>query len=132
MQAVEYLTMPLHEPSAFPENLPDPKLLPAVEIDEMLTSIQHSHSFYYQVMNVEVWALVETLDGLFPGAWGQFMTNRQVAVKQFLERDRHPTNCAVDPANAGEKSDRSRKKEEATSQESGSQESGVRKKQEEE
>ncbi len=124
--------MPLHDPSAFPENLPDPKLLPAVEIDEMLTSIQHSHSFYYQVMNVEVWALVETLDGLFPGAWGQFMTNRQVAVKQFLERDRHPTNYAVDGGKAGEKSDRSRKNEEAGSQESGSQESGVRNKQEEE
>ena len=123
--------MPPHEPSAFPKNLPDPKLLPAVEIDEILTSIQHSHSFYYKVMNLEVWALVETLDGLFPGAWGQFMANRQLAVKQFLERERVP-NTQVDAGEAGEKSDRSRKKEEAGSQESGSQESGVRNKQEEE
>ncbi|MEG4454030.1 hypothetical protein [Microcoleus sp. N9_A1] len=115
-----------HEPSAFSKNLPDPKLLPAVEIDEILTSIQQSHSFYYKVMNLEVWALVETLDGLFPGAWGHFMTNRQLAVKQFLERDRVP-NSPVDAGEAGEKSDRSRKKEEA-----GSQESGVRNKQEEE
>ncbi|MBW3587548.1 MAG: hypothetical protein KY448_17430 [Cyanobacteria bacterium 0813] len=132
--------MPLHESNAFRKNLPDPKLLPAIEIDEILTSIQHSHSFYYKVMNLEVWALVETLDGVFPGAWGQFMTNRQVAVKQFLERDRHPTNCAVDPGDAGEKEEGKRpfdsaegkKKEEAGTQESGSQESGVRKKQEEE
>ncbi|MEG4106869.1 hypothetical protein [Microcoleus sp. S13_C5] len=109
--------MPPHEPSAFPKNLPDAKLLPAVEIDEILTSIQHSHSFYYKVMNLEVWALVETLDGLFPGAWGQFMTNRQLAVKQFLERDRVP-NSPVDAGEAGDKSDRSRKKEEARSQES--------------
>ncbi|MEG3839896.1 hypothetical protein [Microcoleus sp. herbarium14] len=87
--------MSLHEPSAFGENLPAPKQLPAVEVDEMLTKIQHSHGFYYKVMNLEVWALVETLDKLFPGAWGQFMTNRKVAVKQFLERDRAP-NCAVD------------------------------------
>jgi len=115
-----------HEPSAFSKNLPDPKRLPAVEIDEILTSIQHSHSFYYKVMNLEVWALVETLDGMFPGAWGQFMSNRQLAVKQFLERDRVP-NSPVDAEDAGEKSDRSGKKEEA-----GSQESGVRKKQEEE
>ncbi len=64
----------------------------------MLTKIKHSHGFYYQVMNLEVWALVETLDGLFPGAWGQFMTNRQVAVKQFLHRD---PNCAVTPNNSG-------------------------------
>ncbi|MEG4440815.1 hypothetical protein QUB47_02780 [Microcoleus sp. AT9_B5] len=118
--------MPPHEPSAFSKNLPDPKLLPAVEIDEILTSIQHSHSFYYKVMNLEVWALVETLDGMFPGAWGQFMTNRQLAVKQFLERDRVP-NSRVDAEEAGQKSDRSWKKEEV-----GSQESGVRKKQEEE
>ncbi|MBD1885322.1 hypothetical protein [Microcoleus vaginatus] len=127
--------MPPHEPSAFPKNLPDPKLLPAVEIDEILTSIQHSHSYYYKVMNLEVWALVETLDGMFPGAWGQFMTNRQVAVKQFLERDRHPTNCRVDAGGAREKEEGRRpfdsaegkKKEEARSQES-----GVRKQQEEE
>jgi hypothetical protein len=98
VQAVELLTMPVQESSIIPENLPDPKLLPPVEVDEMLTKIKHSHGFYYQVMNLEVWALVETLDGLFPGAWGQFMTNRQVAVKQFLQRD---PNCAVTPNNSG-------------------------------
>ena len=119
--------MPPQEPSAFPKKLPDPKLLPAVEIDEILTSIQHSHSFYYKVMNLEVWALVETLDGLFPGAWGQFMTNRQVAVKQFLERDRVP-HSPVDAGDAREKSDDHRKNEEARSQES----ERSRKKQEEE
>ena len=117
--------MPPHEPSAFPKNLPDPKLPPAVEIDEILTSIQHSHSFYYKVMNLEVWALVETLDGMFPGAWGQFMTNRQLAVKQFLERERVPTSAVA--GEVGEKSEGSGKKEEA-----GSQKSGVRNKQEEE
>jgi hypothetical protein len=101
--------MPLHESSAFPENLPDAKLLPAPEIDEILTSVQNSHSFSYKLMNLEVWALVETLDGVFPGAWGQFMTNRQLAVKQFLERDRNPTKGAVDDAgDALEESDGSR------------------------
>jgi len=101
--------MPLHESSAFPENLPDAKLLPAPEIDEILTSVQNSHSFSYKLMNLEVWALVETLDGVFPGAWGQFMANRQLAVKQFLEHDRNPTDGAVDDAGeAGEESDGSR------------------------
>ncbi|WP_373535369.1 hypothetical protein [Microcoleus sp.] len=90
--------MPLHESSAFGDNLRDPKLLPPVEVDEMLTRIQHSHGFYYKVMNLEVWALVETLDQMFPGAWGQFMTNRQLAVKQFLARD---PNCAIDPNESG-------------------------------
>lgn len=89
-----------HESNACPENLPDPKLLPAVEIDEMLATIQNSHSYYYKMMNIEVWALVETLDGVFPGAWGQFMSNRQVAVKHFLQRERDP-NYEVDPNDAG-------------------------------
>lgn len=77
-------------------------------------------------MNLEVWALVETLDGVFPGAWGQFMTNRQVAVKQFLERDPNPTtNGAVDDAgDAGEESDGSRQA--WRSRESGVREFGVR------
>lgn len=66
----------------------------------MLTKIQHSHGYYYKVMNIEVWALVETLDALFPGAWGQFMTNRQIAVKQFLRRDQDP-NGTVDPNDTG-------------------------------
>jgi len=78
--------MPLEESSAFPENFPDPKLPAAIEVDEMLTRIKHSHGHYYKVMNLEVWALVETLDQLFPGAWGRFMANRQVALKQFLQR----------------------------------------------
>ena len=89
--------MPPPESSAFSENLPDPKLLPAIEVDEMLSSIQHSHSYYYKMMNIEVWALVETLDAVFPGAWGKFMNNRQVALKHFLQRD---PNCAVDPNDA--------------------------------
>jgi len=78
--------MPLKDSSAFPENFPDPKLPAAIEVDEMLTRIKHSHGHYYKVMNLEVWALVETLDQLFPGAWGRFMANRQLAVKQFLQR----------------------------------------------
>ena len=96
--------MPPHESNAFGENLPDPKLLPAVEVDEMLATIQNSHSYYYKMMNIEVWALVETLDGMFPGAWGQFMSNRQLAVKHFLLRDRDP-NYEVDPNDAGKDAD---------------------------
>jgi hypothetical protein len=84
--------MPLHESSAIPDQLLNPKRPPAVEVDEMLTRIKHSHGLYCKVMNLEVWALVETLDRVFPGAWGQFMTNRQVAVKQFLQRERDPSS----------------------------------------
>jgi hypothetical protein len=98
------------ESSTFPENFPDPKLPAAFEVDEMLTRIKHSHGHYYKVMNLEVWALVETLDRVFPGAWGQFMANRQVAVKHFLERDRDP-NFSVQGEDTEDKEAGSRKQE---------------------
>jgi len=95
--------MPLKDSSAFPENFPDPKLPAAIEVDEMLTRIKHSHGHYYKVMNLEVWALVETLDQLFPGAWGRFMANRQVALKQFLQRDRDRTDAVETAEDVEEK-----------------------------
>jgi hypothetical protein len=104
--------MPLEESSAFPENFPDPKLPAAIEVDEMLTRIKHSHGHYYKVMNLEVWALVETLDQLFPGAWGQFMANRQVALKQFLQRDRDRTDAVETAEDVEEKEEGIREKEE--------------------
>ena len=103
--------MPLKDSSAFPENFPDPKLPAAIEVDEMLTRIKHSHGHYYKVMNLEVWALVETLHRVFPGTWGNFMANRQVAVKQFLQRKGDP-NRSVEAEDIEEKSEaRSQKPE---------------------
>lgn len=73
----------------------DPESLPGLEVDELLAKIKRSHSLYYKMINIEIWALVETLDQFFPGAWNRFMTNRQFSMKQFLERQRkknqHPT-----------------------------------------
>ncbi|HLO50351.1 MAG TPA: hypothetical protein VK211_18185 [Kamptonema sp.] len=78
--------MPIPNSSASPKKFPDPKFLPTVEVDELLTTLQHSHGLYYKMMNLEVWAIVETLDQYFPGSWGRFMANRKVAMKQFLQR----------------------------------------------
>ena len=59
--------------------------LPKIEIDELLTKLKRSHGLYYKMINLEIWALVETLEEFFPGAWSDFMTNRQVSLKQFLQ-----------------------------------------------
>lgn len=69
----------------------DPESLPGLEIDELLAKIKRSHTLYYKMINIEIWALVETLDQFFPGAWNRFMTNRQTSMKQFLERQRNKT-----------------------------------------
>lgn len=57
-------------------------------VDELLVKIRHSHRMYYQMINIEIWALIETLDQFFPGSWGRFMVNRQVSLKQFLQRQK--------------------------------------------
>ncbi|MDJ0554752.1 MAG: hypothetical protein QNJ68_09985 [Microcoleaceae cyanobacterium MO_207.B10] len=65
--------------------------LPKIEIDELLTKLKRSHGLYYKMINLEMWALVETLEQFFPGAWSQFMANRQVSLKQFLQHHKSKT-----------------------------------------
>lgn len=62
--------------------------LPYIEINELLTEVKQSQGHYYQMINLEVWALIETLDQFFPGSWNRFMSNRQLSMKQFLQRQR--------------------------------------------
>ncbi len=78
-----------HLMSYSPDDPPDdPKFLPDLEINERLTQLKQSHGHYYQMINLEVWALIETMDQFFPGSWSRFMSNRQVSMKQFLQRQR--------------------------------------------
>lgn len=63
----------------------DKQPLPKINIDELLTQLKYSHGLYYKMLNIEIFALIETLEQFFPGAWSQFMANRQVSMKQFLE-----------------------------------------------
>lgn len=65
--------------------------LPKVEIDELLTKLKRSDGLYYKMINLEIWALLETLEQFFPGVWSQFMANRQVSMKQFLRHHRSKT-----------------------------------------
>ncbi|MGK7921495.1 MAG: hypothetical protein AB4080_15960 [Trichodesmium sp.] len=63
--------------------------IPQIEIDELLTQLKTSHGLYYKMINLEIWALVETLEQFFPGAWSSFMANRRVSMKQFLEHSQN-------------------------------------------
>ncbi len=83
----------------------DPESLPGLEVDELLVKIKRSHSLYYKMINIEIWALVETLDQFFPGAWNRFMTNRQTSMKQFLERQRKKNKHPIEKEENEDKSD---------------------------
>lgn len=73
-------------PLPTPENTSkNPDLLPNMQVDEILDRIRDSHCMYCHLINIEIWAIVETMDQFFPGSWGRFMANRQVSLKQFLQ-----------------------------------------------
>ena len=56
------------------------------KIAQQLENLKRSHSQRHQLTNLEIWALVSTMDDLIPGFWSRFMVNRQVAFKEFLEQ----------------------------------------------
>ena len=53
---------------------------------QQLESLKRSHEKRHQLTNLEIWALVSTMDDFIPGFWSRFMVNRQVAFKEFLEQ----------------------------------------------
>jgi hypothetical protein len=59
-----------------------------VELAQQLEKIKHSHSLRYQMLNLEIWALVGTMDEFIPGFWTRFMANRQLAFKEHLNQQK--------------------------------------------
>lgn len=62
------------------------------EIKEMIASIEDSHHLRYKMMNLEAWALAETMDQFIPGFWNRFLQNRRQALKQFIAKKRSDSN----------------------------------------
>ena len=56
------------------------------KLAQQLENLKRSHSQLHQLKNLEIWALVSTMDDFIPGFWSRFMVNRQVAFKEFLEQ----------------------------------------------
>jgi len=58
----------------------------SVEIKQLITKLQRSHELRYKMINLESWALAQTMDDFIPGFWSRFLENRRTALKQFLKR----------------------------------------------
>jgi hypothetical protein len=56
------------------------------ELAQQLEKLQISHARRSQLANLEIWALVGTMDDLMPGFWSRFMVNRQIAFKESMEQ----------------------------------------------
>ncbi|MDX2098027.1 MAG: hypothetical protein SFW36_09655 [Leptolyngbyaceae cyanobacterium bins.59] len=72
-------------PSQFPPG-PSPDPNKVSEPERWTEILQQADRASYQLLAIEVWAIAKTMDTIVPGFWSRFMANRQVALKQFLER----------------------------------------------
>jgi hypothetical protein len=64
------------------------KSLKSMSIDQWIETLQRSDRSFYNLMALEVWSIAKTMDGLLPGFWNRFMSNRQVALKQFIDQQK--------------------------------------------
>jgi hypothetical protein len=65
----------------------------SVEIKQLIAKLQHSHDMRYKMINLETWALAQTMDSFLPGFWSRFLENRRTAHKQILEGKRIQKYC---------------------------------------
>ncbi|MFB2881514.1 hypothetical protein [Floridanema aerugineum] len=61
---------------------------PISEIQETLNDLKTSREYLARLMNLETWAIVATMDDLFPGFWHRFMSNRQLALKSLIQQQK--------------------------------------------
>ncbi|WP_421655254.1 hypothetical protein [Leptothermofonsia sp. ETS-13] len=68
------------------EQFPDQESLQSMDIEQWIENLQRADRSFYNIMALEVWSIAKTMDGLLPGFWNRFMTNRQIALKQFMQQ----------------------------------------------
>lgn len=59
-----------------------------VDLQERVEELQRADRSLYNLMGMEVWAIAKTMDDIYPGFWHQFMGNRRLALKQFMEQQK--------------------------------------------
>jgi hypothetical protein len=55
------------------------------ELLEQLDSLKREDEMLYNILAVDIWAIAKTMDEFQPGFWAAFMTNREQAIKRFIE-----------------------------------------------
>lgn len=58
------------------------------DLQQRLEELQRADRSLYNLMGMEVWAIAKTMDDIYPGFWHQFMENRRIACKQFMEQQK--------------------------------------------
>jgi hypothetical protein len=66
----------------------------SVEIKQLIAQLQHSHDLRYKMINLETWALAQTMDHFLPGFWSRFLANRRTSLQEFLKKKRENSQTA--------------------------------------
>ncbi len=59
-----------------------------IDLQQRVEELQRADRSLYNLMGMEVWAIAKTMDDIYPGFWHQFMENRRIACKQFMEQQK--------------------------------------------
>ena len=57
-----------------------------VSVLDKLDALQRADRSLAKMIGMEVWSIAKTMDDLCPGFWNQFMNNRRLAMKNFLDQ----------------------------------------------
>ena len=66
----------------------DPDAVSQMSVEQWLENLRRNDRTFYNMMAMEVWAIAKSMDTLIPGFWSKFMTNRQLAVQNFVVQRR--------------------------------------------
>lgn len=79
---------PSHSLDAIATQSADPVLSDA-DLAEWITALQQSDQTLQDMMSLEIWSVIQTMDELMPGFWNRYMANRQAIVQQAIQARRH-------------------------------------------
>ncbi len=96
------IAMTQPKPSSESQEQPPIASLPAMTLEEWLEKLRRSDLAFYNIMAIEVWSIAKTMDSLIPGFWSRFMTNRRLAMKQFVEHRRVQHSASQPPPPSSE------------------------------
>lgn len=68
----------------------------STEVKQLIANIQDSQHLRYKMINLEAWALAETMDHFLPGFWSRFLENRRLSLQQFLQQKRTSHSSEAD------------------------------------
>ncbi|MBD2184629.1 hypothetical protein H6S82_09085 [Planktothrix sp. FACHB-1355] len=59
---------------------------PGADVEERLEDLERADRSLYKMIGMEVWSIAKTMDDIYPGFWNQFMANRRIAMKNFIDQ----------------------------------------------